>query len=158
VGAEGVTTSLGDLATTYANNLQSEEDQLASSATAQQFAAEQAAEGASQSLSNLLYGQGSDQQKLALSTGEQNIQNTESEMGQQTNKGLSLAELGTGYNAVPGYQNAANAYNTQGNVNNAGTGQLFDALGNLIPQILPSTTPKTTSLAATGITDSDYGY
>ena len=131
VGAEGVTTSLGDLATTYANNLQSEEDTLASDSTAKQFAAEQAAEQAAQSLSNLTYGQDSDQQKLALATGEQGIQNTESELGQQLNRGLSLAQLGYSNSPVGAYQTGSQSDADAAAAAAKGAGALGQGLGSL---------------------------
>lgn len=135
IGAEGVTTSLGDLGSDYARNLQSEEDSLIESSMNQGEQDALAKEQAAQGLSSLTYNQAANDRATQLGTEEEAVTNAQNEQGQRNQLGLSLADLGTGYNAVPGYQNAANAMTNQNNIDNEGMGQLFDAAGNLIPLI-----------------------
>lgn len=131
VGAEGVTTSLGDLATQYANNLQAEEDQLASQTAQQQFSAEQAAEQAATQQQGQLFGQGETEAQRQNALQEQGITNLANEFGQQTQRGLSLAQLGFGYDPSSA-QFKASGINSQNASDQAkAAGGLLSSFGSL---------------------------
>lgn len=131
VGAEGVTTSLGDLATTYANNLQAEENALASQTAQQQFGAEQAANQAALGQQGQLFGEAAQQQGVKNQLGQNAIQNTMGETGQQLGRGLSLAQLGYSNSPVGAYETGANADQNASNAAAQGAASLGSGLGTL---------------------------
>jgi hypothetical protein len=140
IGAEGVTTSLGNLGSDYARNLQTEEDQLIEQSMNQGEQDALAKENAAQSLSSLTYGQDANDRAAKMAAAQGAITNTLNERGQGNSLGLSLADIGVGGNNAGTYQAAANSIADVNNTYNDGMGQLFDAAGNLIPTLKPTKT------------------
>lgn len=129
IGAEGVTTSLGDLGSEYARNLQSEENALISSALDKTQQNKLADLSAIEGVGSQAYGQAANDRATSLALGEEGIQNTMAERGQRNQLGLSLADLGYSQSPVGAYQSGAKTYADQSAADAGAFTGLLKAIG-----------------------------